>query len=249
MRPLRATLPGSPRTLDARGSEDDLFEAIGALRATPRQCVPLVAAAGAGKLISALGLFAILSALGVHLGPAMTVVIFVLTLVASAAGPFPAGLGTTEASLGALLVAQGVAGPVAVSAVLLFRFVDLWLPIAVGGVAAILRATHSGDRADAGAVSVRGDLIVTATSCCVVLPQSVGSTSKGRFRVAGMSNGSRSTSGAGTARLDDHRVRESGGTGLRLTIRRDIIRAHGGDITVTGNGPGTRITIWLPRPE
>jgi hypothetical protein len=130
---------GRPDSSTRTGPEDDLFAAIGALRARPRRCAPLLAAATGGKLISALSLYAILAAVGVHLGIATTVVIFVLTLVASAVGPFPAGLGTTEASLGALLMAHGVAGAVAAGAVLLFRVLDLWLPIAVGGVAALLR--------------------------------------------------------------------------------------------------------------
>jgi uncharacterized protein (TIRG00374 family) len=121
-------------------SDDELFAAISALRSTPRRCGPLLAAAAAGKLISALSLYVILAAVGVHVGIATTVVIFVLTLVASAFGPLPAGLGTTEASLGTLLVAHGVAGAVAAGAVLLFRVLDLWLPIAVGGVAALVRA-------------------------------------------------------------------------------------------------------------
>jgi signal transduction histidine kinase len=48
-------------------------------------------------------------------------------------------------------------------------------------------------------------------------------------------------------RLDNHRTRESGGTGLGLAISRDIVRAHGGDITITDATPGTQITIRIPR--
>src|SRR4051794_39951216 len=87
-------------------SEDerfDLFDAMCSLRSTPRRRAPVLAAAAAGKLFGAVSLYAILAAVGVHLGIATTILIFVLTLVASAVGPFPAGLGTTEASLGALL--------------------------------------------------------------------------------------------------------------------------------------------------
>ncbi|MDQ1432112.1 MAG: Histidine kinase, gyrase and HSP90-like ATPase, partial [Actinomycetota bacterium] len=40
----------------------------------------------------------------------------------------------------------------------------------------------------------------------------------------------------------------SGGTGLGLAIARDIIRAHGGDITIADASPGTEITIRIPRP-
>jgi signal transduction histidine kinase len=49
-------------------------------------------------------------------------------------------------------------------------------------------------------------------------------------------------------RLDRHRTRASGGTGLGLAISRDIVRAHGGDITIADATPGTEITIRIPRP-
>jgi signal transduction histidine kinase len=50
-------------------------------------------------------------------------------------------------------------------------------------------------------------------------------------------------------RLDSDRARASGGTGLGLAISRDIVRAHGGDITIADATPGTEITIRIPRPK
>ena len=49
-------------------------------------------------------------------------------------------------------------------------------------------------------------------------------------------------------RLDASRSRDTGGTGLGLTIARTIARAHGGDVTLA-NRPenGLRVTISLPR--
>ena len=42
---------------------------------------------------------------------------------------------------------------------------------------------------------------------------------------------------------------EGEGTGLGLTIARDIVRNHGGDIEVTTQvGQGSRFTVWLPIP-
>lgn len=37
-----------------------------------------------------------------------------------------------------------------------------------------------------------------------------------------------------------------GGTGLGLSMARDIIRAHGGTLTVTSGAPGARFTVTLP---
>jgi signal transduction histidine kinase len=48
-------------------------------------------------------------------------------------------------------------------------------------------------------------------------------------------------------RLDNHRARDSGGTGLGLTITRELVRAHHGDITITVDGRGTHFAIRLPR--
>ena len=48
-------------------------------------------------------------------------------------------------------------------------------------------------------------------------------------------------------RIEDSRNRETGGTGLGLTIARSILRAHGGEVTLHNRGEGgLRVAIRLP---
>jgi signal transduction histidine kinase len=49
-------------------------------------------------------------------------------------------------------------------------------------------------------------------------------------------------------RLEQSRSRETGGTGLGMTVARSIVRAHGGDIGLTNRSTGgLRVEIQLPK--
>jgi len=63
--------------------------------------------------------------------PSIALAVLVVTLVAALL-PVPGGAGITEAGLVAALVILGERGAVAVSAVVLFRIVSMWLPAAAG---------------------------------------------------------------------------------------------------------------------
>jgi signal transduction histidine kinase len=47
-------------------------------------------------------------------------------------------------------------------------------------------------------------------------------------------------------RLDDARARDAGGSGLGLAIVRELVRRHGGTVTLSDAGPGLRVDVRLP---
>ena len=47
-------------------------------------------------------------------------------------------------------------------------------------------------------------------------------------------------------RLETSRNRETGGSGLGMSIARNIIRAHGGDIALANLAQGLRVSVTLP---
>lgn len=48
-------------------------------------------------------------------------------------------------------------------------------------------------------------------------------------------------------RMEDSRSRETGGTGLGMTVARNIVRAHGGDVVLSNrDGGGLRVEVLLP---
>ena len=111
---------------------DDIAEVATVLRAHPRNAVPVVASAFITKLVGLATLMLVIAGLGVAVDPISIAVIFVLGLAAAMLGPLPGGLGTTEASLAALLGTVGVAAGAAAGAVIVFRLFDFWLPTVLG---------------------------------------------------------------------------------------------------------------------
>jgi undecaprenyl-diphosphatase len=83
----------------------------------------------------ALALVAAAHAVGLSVGVATVVAVYLGSSAIAAAAPTPGGLGALEAALVAGLTAAGAAAGPAVAAVLTFRLVTFWLPTVPGFVA------------------------------------------------------------------------------------------------------------------
>ena len=88
----------------------ELACAMARLRADWRATTALLGTAVFGKLLGCAALYMVLTGLGIHLGLATTLLIYTLTIMAALVGPLPGGIGVADASLGALLIANGVPG-------------------------------------------------------------------------------------------------------------------------------------------
>lgn len=88
-------------------------------------------------LANVLALSFCLLAMGVSLPLVSVLLIFNLGVLLGTATPTPGGLGGVEAGLVGGLVIYHVDSATALAAVLLFRFISYWLPLAVGGIAFI----------------------------------------------------------------------------------------------------------------
>jgi uncharacterized membrane protein YbhN (UPF0104 family) len=133
----------------------ELACAMARLRADWRATSALLGTAVFGKLLGCAALYLVLTGMDIHLDPATTLLVYTLTIMAALIGPLPGGIGVADASLGALLIANGVSGPAAAGAVIAFRLLDLWLPLFVGAVAG---AHHWHRRTDTDDVALPVDL-------------------------------------------------------------------------------------------
>jgi uncharacterized membrane protein YbhN (UPF0104 family) len=131
---VRARLGHEAREIQGCAGHE-LACAMARLRADWRTSAALLGTAVIGKLLGCAALVLVLAGLGIHLDPATTLLVYTLTIMASLVGPLPGGIGVADASLGALLVANGVPAAAAAGAVIAFRLLDLWIPLLVGAVA------------------------------------------------------------------------------------------------------------------
>ncbi len=74
-------------------------------------------------------------ALGQHITPLQTIVVFTVGVAAASVTPTPGGIGGAEAGLAAALTGAGLTPEKAISVALLYRFLTYWLPILPGFIA------------------------------------------------------------------------------------------------------------------
>ena len=115
---------------------DRFYAAIATLRADPMASAPVLAHAMVAKFIGAAVLLAALAAVGADIGLEAVLVVYVMALAAAAISIRPGGLGAVEATMTLLLDGYGVPPATALAGTVAFRFLDLWVPVLVGLVAA-----------------------------------------------------------------------------------------------------------------
>lgn len=91
-------------------------------------------------------LLAAITATGSHPRPTLVLLAYSASMVLAMIPITPGGLGFVEAGLTGLLALAGVPAGEAVIAVLAYRLVSFWLPLPLGGAAAVLHRRHYRDR-------------------------------------------------------------------------------------------------------
>ncbi|TXG84258.1 MAG: flippase-like domain-containing protein [Thermomicrobiales bacterium] len=98
----------------------------------PSDLVPAIVLTLLVRLTVVLVLYACLEALGVHPTFQTMIHTYFATIVAGAVIPLFGGAGAVEAVSILTLTQAGISGEVAIGATLLWRFIDLWIPVGIG---------------------------------------------------------------------------------------------------------------------
>lgn len=121
---------------------DELFEAVGLIRRGPMRVIPPAIHALAWEALAILTLWLVVYAVGGKVSLAVALVAYAISVLFSIVGILPAGAGTAEASLGAVLVAFGLPVATATAATLVYRLFDTWVPFVLGAIAARQLSTN-----------------------------------------------------------------------------------------------------------
>ena len=119
-------------------SADELFDAVQIVRSRPLAVLPAIGGGLGIEIVSVAIVWVALRSFGVHTGITVPLVGYAVSTMFSIVGVLPAGLGFAEASLGAVLVSYSVSGPVAAAVVITERAFEVWIPLALGALVAVM---------------------------------------------------------------------------------------------------------------
>jgi glycosyltransferase 2 family protein len=108
---------------------------LGSVLRQPRRAAVLLASSAGLPISYALALVASTAAFGVDVAVLDVLVVYLGGTLVAAASPTPGNLGAVEVTLSAGLTAVGVPAASAVAAVLLYRLLTFWIPLAPGFLA------------------------------------------------------------------------------------------------------------------
>jgi uncharacterized protein (TIRG00374 family) len=117
---------------------DELFDSLQLVRRRRSAMLPALAGALAIEAVSVAIVWVSLRAFGIRVGLTVPLVGYAVSTMFSIVGVLPAGLGFAEASLGAVLVSYSVSGPVAAAVVITERAFEVWIPLALGALVAVM---------------------------------------------------------------------------------------------------------------
>jgi uncharacterized protein (TIRG00374 family) len=124
--------------------------------------------AGANWLLDAASLFVFVGAFGHWVNPDALLVAYGLANVLAVIPITPGGLGVVEATLTSVLVGFGTPRGVAITGVIVYRLVNFWLPIPLGGLAYLSLQVNP-----RGSALERGDRRARAPRRLLTWPRSV----------------------------------------------------------------------------
>lgn len=130
-RAMARVLRRPARQHDTTGA-DELYDAVGLLRRRPFAVLPAVGCAVVIDLLGAAMLWAALAAVGGGNRPVVALVVYAISTLFGIVGVLPGGLGFVEVGAVAVLVSFGTPVGIAAAAVVVFRVLQFWLPLAVG---------------------------------------------------------------------------------------------------------------------
>ncbi|MGH3897296.1 MAG: lysylphosphatidylglycerol synthase transmembrane domain-containing protein [Pseudonocardiaceae bacterium] len=119
------------RPHDVTGA-DELYKAVGLLRRRPVAMLPAAGCAVAIDLLGVVMLWAALAAVGGGDRPVVALVAYAISTLFGIVGVSPGGLGFVEIGAVAVLVSFGATVGTAAAAVVVFRVLQFWIPVAIG---------------------------------------------------------------------------------------------------------------------